>query len=175
MCLMFYINEIPYFYILQQNCNTIVRQYSTTNSNKGSLMKTFLTSNSEITLDDSIFLVAGINKEGLITFVNEDLCETSGYSVDELIGKPFNTLSHGDMPKSILEDIAQDIINEKQWQGFIKCKTKDSFYYWTFSMIVPVKGDANHNFLCFSVKPTDDEIKKALSLHEKLNLLAELE
>lgn len=126
-------------------------------------METFITNGDEIILSENTFLVSEIDEDGTIISVNSDFTKISGYSVDELVGKNYTIVKHPDMPEDILNDLKQSSKQGDLWKGIIKNRTKDSSkFYWTFSIIVPVKGNFPNRFLYLGLKPTDDEIKENL-------------
>lgn len=75
---------------------------------------------------------------GIITYANDTFAEISGYSTDELIGKPHNIIRHPDMPKSAFEELWNSVKNGKEWQGFVKNLRNDGGYYWVFARVSAV-------------------------------------
>ena len=64
------------------------------------------------TLDETA-IVSKTDKHGIITFVNDKFCKISGYSEDELIGKPHNIVRHPDTPKSFFKNLWTTILSKK--------------------------------------------------------------
>ena len=95
----------------------------------------------ETEVPDNEVIISRTDLKGNITFANELFCEISGYSLDELIGKPHNIVRHPDMPKSIYDDLWKSIKDEKQWSGIIKNLRKDKGYYWVKAVISGVYKD----------------------------------
>ena len=62
--------------------------------------------------------------KGIITYANDTFAEISGYEVDELIGKAHNIVRHPDMPKSIFEQLWNDIQTKGSWSGVVKTLEK---------------------------------------------------
>jgi PAS domain S-box-containing protein/diguanylate cyclase (GGDEF)-like protein len=88
---------------------------------------------------DSSFIVSKTNPYGIITYVNDEFCEISGYSKDELIGKPHNIVRHPDMPKEAFKQMWDRIKKEKKtWTGEVKNKTKSGKSYWVKAVINPI-------------------------------------
>ena len=54
-------------------------------------------------------IVSRTDLKGNITYVNETFAFISGYTADELIGKPHNIVRHPDMPKSIFKELWKDL------------------------------------------------------------------
>ncbi len=85
------------------------------------------------------FLISKTNSKGIITYTNDLFCEVSGYTREELIGKPHNIVRHPDMPKSVFKELWETIKDKKQaWTGVIKNKTKSGGYYWVTTNIFPI-------------------------------------
>ena len=124
----------------------------------------------EIELEKDTIIVSETDKKGKIIYANDDFCKISGFSKDELIGKPHNIVRHPDMPKAAFKDLWQTIQDGKIWQGIVKNLAKDGSYYWVHAKVYPSKdhkGDTR--YISVRVRPTQDEIKNAASLYERLN------
>jgi len=50
-------------------------------------------------LRDGQTIVSHTNLKGVITYANKEFVGISGYSKDELLGKPHNIVRHPDMPR----------------------------------------------------------------------------
>ena len=89
---------------------------------------------------DELLIVSKTDPKGIITYVNKNFCYISGYSKDELIGKPHNIVRHPDMPKEAFKDMWDTIKRGEIWRGFIKNRKKDGGFYWVDSGIMPIKN-----------------------------------
>ncbi len=49
------------------------------------------------------FLLSETDEKGFIRYANDEFCEISGFSLEELIGKPHNIVRSPDMPKAAFE------------------------------------------------------------------------
>ena len=78
---------------------------------------------------DNNSIVSKTNKDGIITYVNDNFCKISKYSKDELIGNSHYILQHPDIPKDFFKAILKVISSNRQWQGKIKniSKNKDTY------------------------------------------------
>ena len=90
----------------------------------------------ENALDQSSVIVV-TNKQGVITYVNDQFCELSKYSVAELIGQTHRIVNSGFHPQSFFKDLWQTISSGKIWRGEIKNRAKDGQDYWVNTTIVP--------------------------------------
>jgi aerotaxis receptor len=98
--------------------------------------------NEEITFEDvgveNRPIICRIDLKGVVTYVNNPFCKLSGYSKEELIGKPIDIIKHPDMPKSIFKQMWNTIERGEKFRGFIKNLRKDGKYYWAEVFIEPV-------------------------------------
>jgi aerotaxis receptor len=86
-------------------------------------------------------IISRTDLKGIITYANETFAEISGYTVDELIGKPHNIIRHPDMPKSVFKDLWETIQADKIWKGYVKNLRKDKGYYWVYTEISGIYKD----------------------------------
>lgn len=84
------------------------------------------------------------DKYGTILDVNSKLCEVSGYTKEELIGKPHNIFRDPDMPKELFKLFWDTIKSGKTFTGIIKNRGKGNIVYWVDATIVPVKDDSGN-------------------------------
>ena len=89
--------------------------------------------NEEIELDPKRYIVSETDEKGRITFANDYFKEVSGYSDEELIGKPHNIVRHPDMPKVIFKLLWETISAGKNINALVKNLAKDGRYYWIFT------------------------------------------
>ena len=87
---------------------------------------------------DQTTLVSKTDLTGKITYANDAFVKLSGYSYDELIGKPHNKVRHPDMPSSVFRDLWSTIQSKKIWHGTIKNMRKDGGSYTVDATILPI-------------------------------------
>ncbi|MGB5791603.1 PAS domain S-box protein [Poseidonibacter sp.] len=96
---------------------------------------------------DRSSIVSKADAKGIITYVNEAFCEISGYSKEELLGKPHNLVRHPDMDSSVFKEMWHCIKDlKKPWMGKVKNRKKDGSDYWVQTIINPIL-DKNNNVL----------------------------
>lgn len=123
-----------------------------------------LTSQYEMAINESSILTKS-NLKGKITFVNEKFCDISGYSEEELIGKPHNIIRHPDTPSSVFKELWGTIKEGKCWQGIIKNRKKDGASYWVSTTIIPIKNKKNEIKEYISIR---HDLTKVFELHEEI-------
>lgn len=79
--------------------------------------------------------------QGQITYVNPFFEKTTGYAIDEVLGKKLNILSSGHHSKEFYRRLWQTIIQGEIWQGEFLNRRKDGSLYWEFATITPVKDE----------------------------------
>jgi methyl-accepting chemotaxis protein len=85
-------------------------------------------------------VVSESDLKGNIIYVNDLLCEVSGYSREECIGQPHSMFRHPDMPKETFKELWATIGKGKIFRGVIKNRCKDGSPYWVDAIIAPVMG-----------------------------------
>lgn len=83
-------------------------------------------------------IVSKTNPKGVITYVNDKFCEISGYTRDELIGKPHNIIRHPDMPREAFKDLWDTIKAKKSWNGVVTNMKKDGGQYIVDTTVIPI-------------------------------------
>jgi PAS domain S-box-containing protein len=112
-------------------------------------------------------ILSEADERGVITLVNDKLCEVSKYTREELLGKPHSIFRHSDMPKELFKIFWQTINAGKVFKGIIKNRAKDGSHYWVDATIVPVKDDAGKivKYIGARYHITDDAL--ALGLYNR--------
>jgi len=87
---------------------------------------------------DRSAIVSKTDKKGIITFVNDKFCAISGYTKEELIGKPHNLIRHPDMQKEAFEELWRTIKSGQAWEGLVKNLRKDGSTYWVHAVVSPI-------------------------------------
>lgn len=83
-------------------------------------------------------LVSMTNTQGVIIYANEKFCETSQFTLAELLGKTHGMINSGHHPREFFKDLWTTILQGKAWKGEIKNRAKDGSYYWVDNTILPV-------------------------------------
>lgn len=129
----------------------------------------------EIKLLEDSFLLSETDEKGNIRYVNDEFCEFSEYSIEELLGKSHNIVRHKDMPKEAFQEMWIELKKGNIWKGFVKNLTKSGKYYWVFATIFPfTSSDNEKGFVSCRRRASDDEIERYSKIYEDMNKRAKL-
>ena len=102
-------------------------------------------------LDESS-IVAITDQKGIIKYANQNFCNISKYSVDELMGQDHRIINSGYHTKEFIKNIWVTIANGKIWKGEIKNKAKDRSHYWVDTTIVPFLNDEGKPYQYMAIR-----------------------
>ena len=116
-------------------------------------------------------IVSKTDDQGIITFVNEEFCNVSGYTKDELLGHNHNIIRHPDMNSEVFSKIWQTIQARKIWKGIIKNRKKDGSHYWVNAIIKPIVDNKDNVIEYIGMRNDITEIQDIKEdLNKELNL-----
>ena len=119
-------------------------------------------------------IISRTDDNGLITYVNDDFVEASGFCREELIGQPHNIVRHPDMPSEAFRDMWATLERGKPWGGIVKNRRKDGGFYWVKAMATPLSSGG---YMSVRTTASAAEIRAAIALYEQMrgnpNLLLE--
>ncbi|ATX81009.1 methyl-accepting chemotaxis sensory transducer with Pas/Pac sensor [Mariprofundus ferrinatatus] len=122
----------------------------------------------EISLDNRI-LASKTDLKGRITYVNQAFVDVSGYSREELMGKPHNLVRHPDMPPAAFADLWETIQAGRPWTGFVKNRAKNGDYYWVKANASPeFKNGEISGYISIRTEPTRTEVETLGNLYKKV-------
>jgi len=84
----------------------------------------------EIIFKKNSFIVSKTDIEGNINFVNQNFCDVTGYTYEELMGEPHSVIRHPDMPQAIFYMIWKSLLAGMEISAIIKNVAKSGKYYW---------------------------------------------
>ncbi|AXH14774.1 hypothetical protein CP985_01465 [Malaciobacter mytili LMG 24559] len=83
-------------------------------------------------------IISKANPKGIITYVNDNFVNISGYTKEELLGKPHNIVRHPDMSSLIFKEMWEHIKEKKTYKNIIKNRKKDGNVYYVDATISPI-------------------------------------
>ncbi|WP_213877690.1 PAS domain-containing methyl-accepting chemotaxis protein [Pseudomonas sp. dw_358] len=115
-------------------------------------------------------LISTTDAKGMITYCNDDFVEISGFTRDELIHAPHNTVRHPDVPPAIFEHMWSTLKQGKAWMGIVKNRCKDGGFYWVNAYVTPIFENRQVvGYESVRVKPTAEQVARAQALYQRLN------
>ncbi|MBY0437575.1 MAG: methyl-accepting chemotaxis protein, partial [Burkholderiales bacterium] len=93
----------------------------------------------ETPVPDGRFIYSRTDLDGTIVAANDLFVELSGFSREELVGKPHNIVRHPDVPKEAFGDLWRCLKAGDPWSGYIKNRRKDGGYYWVHAFTSPLR------------------------------------
>ncbi len=111
------------------------------------------------------FIVTKTDAKGIITHVNGEFCKISGYSKEELLGKPHSIVRHPDTPKEIFKSMWHTIKELKEpWSGEIQNRNKNGTSYWVKAIINPIMDSNGKIVEYICIRSNITEIKEASNI-----------
>lgn len=107
-------------------------------------------------------IVSKTNQHGLITYVNKEFINISGYSKRELIGKKHSLVKHPDTDPKIFTQLWQTIQKKQVWQGDLANLAKDGTTYNVNVTIVPILDAENEITEFLAIRYNTTELHKAI-------------
>jgi len=94
-------------------------------------------------LDESV-VVSKADPRGIITYVNDTFCDVSGFSREEVIGRPHSIVRHPETPKTQFKQLWETIRSGRIWKGVIKNRKRNGESYYNSTTIVPIHDSEGH-------------------------------
>ncbi|MDD2698556.1 MAG: EAL domain-containing protein [Arcobacteraceae bacterium] len=128
--------------MIQSGINSMIKEVDKKTKNLSKNIA-FLKSH-QLAMDESS-IVSKANLKGNITYVNDNFINITGFSKEEVMGKPHSIIRHPDTSKDIFKELWSTIQNKKVWKGIIKNKGKLADY-WVDIVVLPIL-DENENIV----------------------------
>ena len=123
----------------------------------------------EYLLRDDDLIVSRTDLKGRFTSVNPVFLRTSGYDLDELLGKAHNVVRHPDMPPAAYADLWTDLQAGRPWSGLVKNRCKNGDFYWVRTNVTPIRTNGQvSGYMSVRSKPTREEVAGAEQAYREL-------
>jgi PAS domain S-box-containing protein len=111
-------------------------------------------------------VISYTDQKGQITRANEPFIALSGFTKEELMGKPHNLVRHPDMPPEAFRDMWDTLKKGRPWSGLVKNRRKDGDHYWVRAYASPL-ADGN-GYVSVRVAATRQEVNEADALYARM-------
>jgi len=114
------------------------------------------------------------DKNGVITHVNDNFCEISGYSREELIGKTHSIVNSGMHSRDFFKNMWRTISKNQLWSGDITNRKKNGDLYFVKTTIAPLTNMENEIISYLAIRQDiTDKIQNKADLEKTLEILNE--
>jgi PAS domain S-box-containing protein len=117
-----------------------------------------------LAVDQSPVSIAITDLNANIEYVNPAFESSTGYSLDELIGKNMSLLKSGKTGKSVYKDLWKTVKAGNTWQTEWMDKRKNGTLYWESISINPIKNEIGEITNYLTVKQDITERKKSATI-----------
>jgi aerotaxis receptor len=114
-------------------------------------------------------LVSTTNLKGIITYCNPAFIEVSGFSREELTGRPHNLIRHPDMPPEAYRDLWATIQAGRPWTAMVKNRRKNGDYYWVHAHVTPIIEQGRPvGYMSVRTRPERSQVEQAQALYARM-------
>ncbi len=82
-------------------------------------------------------IVSKTDLKGRITYANDVFLRVSGYTEEELLGKPHNIIRHPAMPRCVFQLLWDTIQDGREIFAYVVNLAKNGDHYWVFAHVTP--------------------------------------
>jgi len=126
-------------YVFDLNFSGVLKRYTTTIYQKElEIERNVKLLNEYKKAIDASAIVSKMDPEGTVTFVNDNFCEVSGFSREELIGRDHNRIMANEEEQPFERQFLETIAPKTVYNKTLKKQKKDGEYFYVDSTIVPI-------------------------------------
>jgi len=116
---------------------------------------------------DDTTLMSVTDTESYVSYANTAFLQVSGYTRDQMMGRPHNLVRHPDMPKEAFADLWSTLQSGETWTALIKNRRANGIeHYWVRANVTPIRsGDGVVGYMSVRTRPQPEEIATAEDLY----------
>ncbi|MBR9882313.1 MAG: methyl-accepting chemotaxis protein [Oceanospirillales bacterium] len=115
-------------------------------------------------------LISTTDAKGVIKHCNQAFIDISGFSKEELIGKPHNLVRHPDMTAEAFNVMWEHLKAGKPWMGLVKNRCKNGDFYWVNAYVTPITENGKIiGYESVRVCPKREDVERAQRVYERIN------
>jgi PAS domain S-box-containing protein len=123
-------------------------------------------------VEQSPVIVVITDLAGNITYVNPKFTESTGYELDEVLGKNPRILNSGHSPKEMYRQLWSNIRKGKPWRGEFRNRKKNGELYWESAAITPIFDTSGEITSFLAIK---EDISERRAMESELRQAQKLE
>ncbi|HEX4068408.1 MAG TPA: methyl-accepting chemotaxis protein [Acidobacteriaceae bacterium] len=125
--------------------------------------------NVETLVPANVFIYSRTDLKGRILEANDAFAAISGYTIDQMIGKPHNLVRHPDMPREAFADMWRALQAERPWQAVVKNRRSDGGFYWVLANASPIREQGQVvGYQSIRFTPTRDQVQAASEAYRRI-------
>lgn len=136
-----------YYYLLSYKLTNFIKIYQRVRKQIGDtylsgeifMPKGTHTTGKEVYFEDDELIVSKTDLKGILTYTNRPFLDISGYTEQEVIGKPHNIIRHPDMPRCIFKLLWETISSGSEIFAYVVNRCKNGDHYWVYAHVTPSK------------------------------------
>jgi PAS domain S-box-containing protein len=97
-------------------------------------------------------LVSITDRQGRIVYANDQFCQVSAYSLEELLGQDHRIVNSGYHGKEYIRSLWETISQGRIWQGVFCNRNKNGHLYWVDSTITPLLDETGTPYQYISIR-----------------------
>jgi len=109
---------------------------------------------------DQHSIVSIADRDGLITYANDKLCEVSQFDRSELIGRNHRVLNSSFHSNDFFDGLWSTIKAGEVWHGEVRSQKKNGDYFWVDSTIVPFVDSSGNPYQYVAIRTDVTEYKR---------------
>ncbi len=110
-------------------------------------------------------IILRINLKKEITYANKLFCEVSGYTNEELVGKPYMLIKYPDVSENEIDKLFRILEAGKVWKGTLKNIAKNGKPFYSIATVVPIKNKSGEILEYMQIR---QDITEVINLHKEL-------
>lgn len=114
-------------------------------------------------------LISATDRKGVIVSANDEFMRISGFSREELVGKPHKIVRHPDMPSQVFMQMWQTLKQERPWMGIVKNRCKNGDHYVVDAYVTPIFENGQVvGYQSVRTAPDQDAVARAEKFYAEL-------
>ena len=95
----------------------------------------------EVKFNENEIIVSKTDTRGIMVYVNDVFLKISGYTEDEMLGKPHSAIRHPHMPKCVFKVLWDAIKSGNEVFAYVQNRCKNGDHYWVLAHVTPTLND----------------------------------